>query len=685
MDTAEHGFDVDKMNRVKNPRRRIRSFCLKPFSEFQDFRFQDFSFCPHPSAAASRLPKGGFGLRCQPTRMNAEAFRSWALDPARTLEERFATQLVVEMGVTWWHADRQNYNHESFEVQQERVRQRALNPAYQPQYAEDAVRKTAEQLHKFTWWPVHGGYHDRPVRDLAVLRFLPNLERVDTGGGVDLGVLAELPKLRDLVLGHCEDYRAVARCRQLRTLTIVHWRQYTRGVSMWPDFTGLEQLEQLEMLTLEGNLLAFRAPVTWPRVRIAVLKCQPLEARSLRELPQLPACEFLTLAGVERLDGIEAFPRLRNLKLETDVRDFGPLAALEKLTCFTCSAFKPLDLRPLTRLPQLQCATFDAKFQFAHDPIPPRDFAELGGAPILRELHVTDCPPVALEVAALNATLPPWDDVLLAETPRPLPATLRMITAPPAKVPNRREVQCDPGDDGLPDKGLRECEGRWVGRFVEQHISVRLGAADWGSAGGNGEYRTVTVTIESYADVEKLPQIVAATRECLARLRPDYHAYINIWLKAPKLVPTPAQEKLADQFQEEQDQAEYERSRREQAEYIERLHNYELKKQLGEPINPEEFAPGEQLPLPPPPWEREDEADDEADDDPDAGDVAVKKKPDPPPMWYDDYEHPLADEYRLGAYLTLDEIWFYTHHRDLAIYLMRRQPDLEIPEEKKPE
>ena len=147
--------------------------------------------------------------------------------------------------------------------------------------------------------------------------------------------------------------------------------------------------------------------------------------------------------------------------------------------------------------------------------------------------------------------------------------------------------------------------------------------------------------------------------------------------------------RLAEQFREEQDQAEYERSRREQAEYIERLHNYELKKQLGEPINPEEFAPGEKEPLPPAPWEDEDDdeenADDKNSDDPDAGDVAVKKKPDPPPMWYDDYEHPLADEYRLAAYLTLDEIWFYAHHRDLAIYLMRRQPDLEIPEEKKPE
>lgn len=619
--------------------------------------------------------------------MDAEGFIHWALDPARTLEERYATELVLEMGVTWWHVARKNYNHESWEIKQERVRQRALNPAYQPQYTEDAVRKTAEHLHQFTSWPVHIGYQDRPVRDIAVLRFLTNLERVSTGGGINLDVLGELPKLHDLSLTAAEDCRAIARCRHLRTLTIVHWRQYTQCDSMWPDFTGLEQLDQLETLTLEGNLLAFRAPVTWPKVRTAVLKCQPLEARSVRELPQLPSCEFLTLAGVERLDGIETFPRLRNLRLETDVRDFAPLAALTKLTCFTCSAFKPLDLQPLARLPQLQSATFDAKFQFAHRPVQPRDFAQLGSAPQLRELHVPDCPPVALEVAALNATLLSWDDVLLAETPRPLPPKLRMIIAPYDKVPSRHEVQCDPGDDGLPDKGLRECEGRWVGRFVEKHISAKLGAADWGHAGGNGEYRAVTVTIESYADVEKLPQIVEATRECLTRLRSDYQAAINIWLKAPKIIPTPAQAKLAEQFQNEQDQAEYERSRREQAEYIERLHNYELKKQLGETINPEEFAPGQKEPLPPAPWEREDE-DEESDedaDDPSSGDVAVKKKPDPPPMWFDDDEHPLASEYRLAAHLTLEEIWFYPHHRDLAIYLMRRQPDLEIPEEKKPE
>jgi len=57
--------------------------------------------------------------------------------------------------------------------------------------------------------------------------------------------------------------------------------------------------------------------------------------------------------------------------------------------------------------------------------------------------------------------------------------------------------------------------------------------------------------------------------------------------------------------------------------------------------------------------------------------VAVKKKPDPPPSWLDN-EHPLAENYRLLAYLKLSEIWFMPHQSDVVVYLMRREPDLNI-------
>ena len=432
----------------------------------------------------------------------------------------------------------------------------------------------------------------------------------------------------------------------------------------------------MEKLSLAGNLLAFPRGIAWPNVRIATLKCEPLAVRCLCDLPQLPACEFLTLGGVERLDGIAAFPRLRNLKLETDVRDFAPLAVLDKLTCFTCTAFEPVDVSPLIRLPRLQVVTFDTRFKHTLNAVKPRDFAPFAEAPALRELHVLGCEPVEAEVQMLNSLLPPWHDVWLAETPRPLPPALRLIIAPAQKHPQNYDTKLDPEDSGLPDEGLRECEGRWAGRFMEKTINARLGEADWGKAEGDGKMRRIFVTIESFAVVEKLPQIIEVMREVLARLRPGYFAGIMICLKSPKLVPTPAQVQLERQFQEEQDKADYERRQQEQKEHLERLHRYELKKQLGEPIKPEDFVPPPSAP--PPPWEREDDEDETAGGD---GDVAVKEKPDPPPSWFDD-EHPLADQYRLMGCLTLSEVWFMSHHRDIAVYLMGRPPDLEIPDEK---
>ena len=620
--------------------------------------------------------------------MTSEDFIHWALDPARTVEERYTTELLVEMGVGWWNSRHKIYDHINIDAQIERKRQRALNPAYDPRYSEEAVRKTAEELPRMATWWSSGGMDDRPVRDLSVFRFLPNLENLSASDieVTDLSVLADCPKLCKLSLScrNCEDFRPLARCAHLRELSIAFWRTYYKSVPLWPDFTGLDQLDQLESLTLEGNLLALPRGLVWPKVRRAVLRCLPLAARNLRDLPQLPACEFLTLAGVERLAGIEAFPRLRNLTVETNVRSFAPLTVLKQLTAFTCNAFEPVDVAPLAQLPNLRCATFDARYQFELHATAPRDFSPLGGAPQLRELHVANCPPVELEVAALNATLPTWDDVFLAPQPRPLPA-LRMVIAPHAKHPGGRGIQLDPDDHGLPDDGLRQCEGNWVARHVEKNVSARLGCSDWGHAGGNGAYRTVEVVVESFAVVEKFRNIVEATRESLAQLRPDYEGAIHVWLKVPKRKPTAAEQQLIDKFQEEQDKAEYERRQREQEAYRERLHELELKKQLGEPIKPEDFAPGEQEPLPPPPWdEEEDEDEDENDSDADeAGDVAVKEKPDPPPMWYDDNEHPLADEYNIMAHLTLEEIWFFSHARDKAIYLMGRQPDLEIPDEKK--
>jgi|GEM_PF-1787071 len=618
--------------------------------------------------------------------MDIEAFVRWALDDARTVEERYTTELLVEQGVSWWNSRHKIYKHESFEERIERKRQRALNPAYQPQYSEESVRKSAEVFHEFKSWSHFFGYDERPIRDLKVFRFLPNLE--DLGLNhievADISILAEFTQLRKLVLASrsCEDFSPLAHCTGLRELVLQFGGQYFKQKTEWPELTGLERLDQLETLSLDGNLLAFKHGIAWPKVRRGTLKCQPLDARSVRELPQLPACEFLTLAGVERLDGIEAFPRLRNLTIETVVRDFAPLEALRELTCFACEEFEPVDISPLVRVPKLHFISFDSKFKTRLIPVKPRDFSTLIDAPNLRELHVNGCPPVMTEVAALNAGLPSWGDLLLRTESQVLPP-LRLILAPFQKMPRRNEPHRAPGEPELIDKGMRECEGRWVGRLLTRAINKKIGCADWGKAEAGGEYRSMTITIESFGAVEKLPQILDAGREVIARLRENYTGHIHIFLKAPTVIPTPAQIEMEKKFQDEQDNADFERGRREREEYLERLHRFELKKQDGQKIKPEEFAPGEQTPLPPPPWEGNEEEDDS--DDQNSSDIAVKKKPDPPPSWLDD-EHPLADNYRTMGQFTLSEAWFPGRDDaeiNLIKYLMGRAPDEIIPEDEK--
>jgi hypothetical protein len=598
--------------------------------------------------------------------MDTKGFVDWALDDTRTIEERYTVELLVEEAMVHWHLKRQTGRGEGWETRRARQRQRDLNPAYDPRYSEENLRRASEMLASKTSWSQCINYHGRPVRDVQALRFLTALEdvRLTRVEVLDLGPLAEMPKLRVLHLHsmNCDDYRPLMHCVHLQELSL------TLGVH-WPEVAGLETLEQLESLSLTGNLLVFERGLTWPRVRRGGLTCSPLSARKVGDLPRFPACEFLTLGGVERLDGIEQMPRLRNLTLTGPVRDFTPLATLEELTWLAYHNGEPQDVAPLSRVPRLHFLSFHS--QLYGEKAKPRDYSPLAEAPGLRELQVINCPPVETEVAAINAGLTPWDDMFLTQKPRSLPP-LRMIVAPGQKRPIRPTPHRGPDEPELIDAGLRECEGRWVERFVARTITKALGHSDWGKTNISANERSVGVNIESFAVVEKLPEIIEAVRRALAQLRYDYEASVMIALISPTPEATPAQQELEAQFQKERDEAEFESRLRDQKAYLERLHRHELKKQEGSKVSPEEFKAPAPEPGPEPPWERETE-----DDDASSGDLLVKKKPDPPPSWLDN-EHPLADNYRFLAYMNLSEIWIMPHHRDMAVYLMRREPDLEI-------
>lgn len=604
--------------------------------------------------------------------MDAEQFIRWTLDSSRSLEELYTTELVVEQAFNVLRA-RGLDPHLSMDQIMERQRQRNLNPAYKPAFTETQLRRAFEafpSVRSIHWYP---GYNERQIRDLKAVRFLPAVESFSLHNSevTDLTPLTDLPGLRTLLFGGviCDDYTPIARCTQLKDLSLsfaVHW----------PEVAGLEQLSQLEKLTLKGNLLAFKRGLRWENVRVGTLECTPLAARNVHDLPQFPACEILTIGGVERLDGIDAFPRVLNLTLNGKVRDFAPLQALTEMTCFTCNAAEPLDVSPLTRLPKLYFVAFETKHNFGIDKARPRDFSSMVEAPQLRELQVKGCPPVDTEVAALNAGLPPWDDLFLAPKARPLPP-LRVVIAPQAKINERSRKHIEAAQSGTMDVGLRKCEAQWVARFVTRALNKQLGCKDWGTAEGHPEPRSVCVTVESFSVVDKLSTILEATRAALAQIGPDYTATVWVNLKSPKRKRTKAEKKLEEQFEREQDDAEFERSQQEQQEYLDRLHRYELKKQEGTEIKPEEFAAPASKPLPPAPWEREGEDE----DDPFQGGIAVKKKPEPPPSLFDDDGHPLADNYRTMAHLNIAEAWFSNRDEGLVAYLIGRAPDEVLPEE----
>ena len=193
--------------------------------------------------------------------MNADGFIRWALDDARTVDERYTVELLVERGVDWWNAQRKIYKPFDFEEITERKRQRALNPAYQPRYSESDLRKTVEALPACKVWqfsPI--GLDERPIRDVKAFRFFPHFEEIQVGSGEvsDLSPFIELPNLRALHFGSskCEDFSPLSRCVHLRELGLNVGLGWLSVITRWPNVTGLEQLGQLAP-TLVGNLLVF--------------------------------------------------------------------------------------------------------------------------------------------------------------------------------------------------------------------------------------------------------------------------------------------------------------------------------------------------------------------------------------------------------------------------------------------
>jgi hypothetical protein len=508
------------------------------------------------------------------------AFRHWVLDPARTAEELYPVELLLATALHCAVHDGKCRPKEDIATYERDLGRRARRVRFLP------CIDPALLDHAADWWDslarlslVHR--IDRPVRDLALLRFLPQIISVDLSVvGADLAPLAALPKLETLTLrlAGATDLAALGPLPALHTLTLhlTEGRDLAplgalRGLQSlrltvedpWPtDLAALAELPRLESVYYLGNLL------TWaevPALRAAhTLELQPAWSANT-PLPSLAALgasrtvRSLEVGAVAQLAGAERFPAVETLGLAGPFRDLAPLAQLSRLAKLRLSGEVFEDLKPLLTPPRLRRLELNRQHGLLLRP--------LYKATNLREVVAPRCEVLAEELVRLNEHLSRVDPaVYRLPAPRSL-APLRFIAfnlrahdyaalppRPPSPGVAARAAAF--GDDPAPTMNER----RWMEQELQSRLEAVL-APGWGHV--TVKDGDATVLLRRTCDIELLSAVVAAVREAFALARCpwectfDYDPVHDV--PAPEPPPT-EKESEADLRAEMEETREYRRN-----------------------------------------------------------------------------------------------------------------------------
>ena len=644
----------------------------------------------------------------------ADDFYQWTIDPARTSDELFPAELIVERGwMVYRGKHKLPFEFSGWDPIHRLRRERDENPAYRSHIDRKHLEATVEVWADLKDFP-DSCCSKRPIRDISVLRFFPHFEEISIHCAeiADLSPLAGLQRLRRLKLSERSSPVGYA----LLDLSPIAGLPNLADVSLnldspWPDLSPLATLPALRSLDFDGNILALASLSGLPSVENVTFGCDPnwtTPVRDLHALPDMPKVRFLTIGktsgvegvGVASLDGIERYPHVVNLMLAGVFRDLRPVAALRELTCLTLHGELFTDLRPLATLPRLREVTLIRER--------PLDIEPIAAAPALREVSMPRCLILETELGALHAGLPPWGEDFLNPEPRALPP-LRWfhyeaqhdesaIIHNHAAFPNPRDKRFEG------DPALRAAEGRWIAAERNRRLTALLGDGWDVTSSSYGIY------FKRYQDVQRLPEIV----ECLRRFSADcldpLHYFIHVephgeisedpWRRPRKRRPgsldwldtgTTLDEELRDR-------EEFRRTREEHLRRLEREHRHEILRQQGHAIDPKEFSPptgidglGAPEPLP----EREETEDDDApagaasagfetnegDENDDGGGIA---EPPPPPP---DTES-LGEKLSFSMYVSEHGAFVVNHQLDAALAALsvsfENWHDLPLPPESRP-
>lgn len=462
----------------------------------------------------------------------SENFVTWATDPARSADELFTVEILLERirnSPHWPFRDRQ----ESFDDHMKTIRARKFDPAYRPALPLDEIEQLQERAATITHFGGAGGASDRPLRDVRALRFFPNLEDISVNSSdvSDLSPLASLKKVKEFSIG---EYGDVGGCHPLVFAQCGEMPEVERlRLSLrhaWPDLRAIAKWPALRELYFAGNPLALADVRELPAVEFVQAHKWVEHKTSLRDLtvfPAMPKVKRLSLQDTSSLTGIERYPSVVNLEIGGEFRDLTPLTALTNLTFLKLTGEYFTDLAPLTRMPKLREIIFVRER--------PLDLAVLADASELRRVEYERCAIMRTELAALNAGLPSEENDFLAEKPRKLSPFKFYLVSKTNEAGREFFTQRHHAIDAEREKvyagdaAFAHAEARSAATTLQAELDRMLGRG-WGliSQSQTSTPGRIHLGFKRYQDTVRIREIIQLLREYSVRSRYPWIFWIMV-------------------------------------------------------------------------------------------------------------------------------------------------------------
>lgn len=508
------------------------------------------------------------------------AFLRWMRDPARTNEELLlAGDLTEQARAKWAHREGINVPYDQRSAERQRD-ERFGNPAYRRQFTPAELEGAAQMLEQVE------GYYEcgplfirRPLRNLAALAHFPGLRSFNAEtqiGAAQAAFLSSLP-LESLTLTDefLQDFRFLAGLTKLRDLNL-------RIRSPWVTLPSLAGLPALQKVQLRLNLLNLPQLERLPAAVEVHLEGTPWNTplRSLADAPEMPEARRLLVEFVADLHGLRA-PKLLNLVVSGPYTDLSPLAGLEELTSLELYGDRFTDLSPLARLPNLRRLYMGRQTAV--------DLSPLAEAPQLHEVTMKNCPVLQVELAALNAALPPWAEAFSEVPPRPLQPwefySYSSEDSPPEVRWNRSQRRRERRSEL--DQEMIKAEENWLEGVVRARLDKLLGPG-WGDFSASGSM----LALQRESDMEQLEALIDLLRTISAGCKRPKLFWLIVELKTNTQLREEAEDEERDEERDEAEEREFQkRLARDRQAQLERQYRFELQEQSGLPIDPQAFSP----------------------------------------------------------------------------------------------